>query len=100
MYPPLFFVNVASKRLSHTVSLLFAAFGRYGKIFEELEGPRGGGTGRLRNSRLEERKYGLGQKRNWEIGGSGAWQTHNRIAGSSLLVNVFVGYHSNGTGRC
>ena len=73
--------------------------GRYGKIFEELEGPRGGGTGRLRNSRLEERKYGLGQKRNWEIGGSGAWQRQNRIAGSSLLVNGFVGYHSNGTGR-
>jgi len=30
--------------------------GRYGKILEELEVPRGGRTGRLRNSKLEERK--------------------------------------------
>ena len=41
-------------------------------------------------------EYGLGGRKNREIGGSGAWQTRDRIAGSSLFVNVFVGYHSNG----
>ena len=31
--------------------------------------------------------------------GAQGWYTRERIAGSSLFVNVFVGYHSNGAGK-
>src|SRR5712691_1360306 len=37
--------------------------------------------------------------RQWNLVGAGAWQTRERIAGSSLRVNVFLGYHSNADGK-
>src|SRR6266700_2391281 len=37
--------------------------------------------------------------RQWNLVGAGTWQTRERITGSSLRVNVFLGYHSNGDGK-
>ena len=58
---------------------------------------------RLKVGMVEEADLERGTRRNGtgleDRVGVGAWQTRERIAGSSLRVNVFRGYHSNGDAK-
>ncbi len=44
---------------------------------------------------LQRLNVGTSERQNGEIGGDGIRQTRERIAGSSMRVNIFIGYHSN-----
>jgi hypothetical protein len=79
----------------------------FADVWQRKDLEEGGSRGQEREPKVGKSE-GLNVEKKWQVAGQGKGRsgedgigdTRERIAESSIIVNIFVYYHSNGAGRC